>query len=848
MAVENTLDWSEAGANGSFTVGTGETATGVTIATTTSADGDTANVTNWGSPPTEALWVSGIEDAITTELSFDSPVQNVQFELFDVDQGASWDDAVTVLAYDAEGNLVEVDYSDLSSNHSLSGSTVNADGNESTNVETSGSADSVSVTIPGPVSRIEVIFDHGESDANTGDIGLSDITFTPASDGIVSGTTAADLIDESYEGDPQGDMVSALGDSIEAGDGDDTIISSDGNDSINAGDGNDSVEMEAGDDIFYGGAGNDSVNGNLGSDTLHGGAGDDFLRGSYGNDTIYSGTTGEGDDYLWGGYGDDHFIIQEGFGNDTIAGEDVEEVNGDTVDMSAVTSDLTLDLTDGNEKVGTFSDGTSTAEFAEVENLILGAGTDTIVLADASGTDRVIGFQAPIDNGDGTYSSGDLLDVSAVTSDGGLTPVHTDDLTLSEDVDGNAVISFPGGESLTLVGVSVDAISDPAALEAMGVPEAPDGTIFGTSDGELIDHNYVDEDGDRVDADDARLEGYEGDDDYIRAKGGDDIVYAGLGNDFVAGGSGNDELHGQAGDDRLGGGSGDDALYGGDGNDTLVGGDGADFMYGAADRDVFRDITAGDVVIGGEDGDDYDTLNLRGAGRHDITYNPDNSEDGRVDFLDSEGNVTGSMTFEGIEHVIPCFTPGIMIATVDGLRPVEELQAGDSIFTKDHGVQEIRWVGHKTVPQEALEEAPFLAPIHIEKGALGNALPDKDMYLSPNHRVLVSAPDLELMFGQSEVLVAAKHLTNLQGVSQVKPHSVTYIHIMFDRHEIVWSDGVWSESFQPGAMALSGLETAQRDEIFSLFPELATNKSTAFRAARRILRKHEVTLLPQGQS
>ena len=865
MPVVNTLDWSTASANGTYQIGAAGEEIGVTIATTTNINGRTAAVDTRGTPTETGLWVSGLSEPVTTELTFDSPTTNVSFELFDVDQGATWDDMVTVIAYDIDGNPVEVQFSDLDGLHTVTGSVVDADGAASSGVETTGADDSVTVTIPGPVSRIEVIFDNGESSSNTGTIGLGDITFSPAPDGIVEGDDTANVIDTAYLLDPEGDMVTdsdtvihAGGgdDSVESGEGNDTILggagndtikADGGNDSIDGGTGNDSIEAGFGDDTIIGGEGDDTANGHYGDDILDGGLGNDSIRGSWGNDTLYSGGTGEGDDFIWGGWGDDRIIMEEGFGNDTILGDTEDEVYGDTLDLTGVTSDLTVDMTSSTAGMGTVSDGTSTANYTDIEHIELGAGTDTIVLADGSGSDRVTGFTTPTDNGDGTYASGDMLDVSALTSDGDGTPVTYEDVTVSTDAYGNAVLTFPGGENLTLVGVSAADVSSNEALMAMGFPAPPDGIVSGTGGDDLINYAFVDADGDAIDGNDARLPGFAGDDDYIQAGAGNDTVDAGAGNDSVEGGIGADGLYGDAGNDHLLGEDGDDTLVGGTGNDTLDGGIGADFIDGGADRDLFVNVNSGDEIVGGETGDDYDTLDLTGAGPLSITYNTGTTEDGVVTFLDAHGNPTGTLEFSGIEHIVPCFTPGTMIATVSGLRPVEDLDVGDQVFTRDHGVQEIRWIGHKDVSAKTLAEASFLAPIRIKKGALGNDLPDRDMLLSPNHRVMVSAPDLEMMFGQSEVLVAAKHLTRMKGIRRIRAHEVTYIHLMFDRHEIIWSEGIWSESFQPGSMALAGLETAQRDEIFALFPELATQKSPAYRAARRILRKHEAALLPRGQ-
>jgi hypothetical protein len=94
------------------------------------------------------------------------------------------------------------------------------------------------------------------------------------------------------------------------------------------------------------------------------------------------------------------------------------------------------------------------------------------------------------------------------------------------------------------------------------------------------------------------------------------------------------------------------------------------------------------------------------------------------------------------------------------------------------------------------------------------------------------------------VLVAAKHLLSSQGVHSVDAAGVAYIHFMCDRHEVVLSNGAWTETFQPGDMTLKGMGNAQRSEIFDLFPELKTEVGLEnYTAARKTLKRHEAALL-----
>ena len=192
----------------------------------------------------------------------------------------------------------------------------------------------------------------------------------------------------------------------------------------------------------------------------------------------------------------------------------------------------------------------------------------------------------------------------------------------------------------------------------------------------------------------------------------------------------------------------------------------------------------------------------------------------------------------------PCFTPGTMIATPEGEQPVERLNVGDDILTRDNGVQQIRWIGSRRMSGKELANAPHLNPILIKAGAFGGELPVRDMQLSPNHRVLVSSDATALYFEEREVFVAAKHLVNNRGVYEVESVGTTYVHFLFDRHEVVLSDGTWSESFQPGDMSLRGIGNAQRQEIYDLFPDLRERAyAKRYPAARRVLTAEEAAKL-----
>ncbi|MDD9742611.1 MULTISPECIES: Hint domain-containing protein [Marinovum] len=623
-----------------------------------------------------------------------------------------------------------------------------------------------------------------------------------AGDDLLHGGQGADTLDGGEGGDT---LYAGTGhDSLDGGGGNDSLFGDENDDTLRGGAGSDTLDGGSGDDLQYGGTGDDTVYGNTGNDTLFGGDGNDFLRGSFGEDVLYGGA---GDDSIWGGYNDDTFVIEDNFGNDTIDGDASAETSGDTLDLSGTTTGLSIDLTDVNPENGSFSDGTATATFTDIENIILGGGNDTLILADFGGADIVEGFAAPSVGADGTLSANDTLDVSGLTTDGGVTPVTARDVVVSDDGTGNAVLTFPGGESITLVGIAPDTAGDLDFLVAIGIPS--NRIVDGTSAGDAMGVDYVDAEGDQTD-------GSDGTADTIHGYAGDDTISGGEAADTIDGGADND------------------LIDGGEGADSILGGDGADIIHGGR----------GDMVDGGSGGEDNDTLVITGPAV--ITYDETDLESGTVTWLDGS-----SLTFSDIENVdyIPCFTPGTLIKTLRGEVPVEALRVGDRVLTRDNGYQMIRWVGARRLDASQLAGAPALRPIHIRRGALGPETPDRDMKVSPQHRVLVGNAATQMWFGEEEVLVAATHLTCLDGVEVAGAEAaVTYVHILFDQHEVVLSDGIWTESFQPGDMTLAALDGDQRAELLALFPELAArdNLHQVYPAARATLKAHQARVLFAG--
>ncbi|SOH94808.1 Ca2+-binding protein, RTX toxin-related [Monaibacterium marinum] len=647
--------------------------------------------------------------------------------------------------------------------------------------------------------------------------------------------------------------------------------------------GNDTITLDdAGPRTVLGGDGNDSITGSNSADTLYGGSGSDTILGRGGADVIY----GDGDEptrqvFEWsqlpdpsgdGSAIDDEDVLasadQTGFASQNLGGINVsldydEEANGrdvtfqnsnqytngiDVGDTGAINANSSGQLygtrsgADANTSVLTINFSSTTAtledEVSDVQFRINdidtagGAGFQdqvTVRAYDADGNRIAVTL---VSGGGGT--AGPTL---SDTSGDGFTGV---DQALGNTGTGNADAA---GSILVTVGgpvarIEIDYENAGSSNQAATITDIYFTTIPNADVGEA---------------------------DSIDGGGGADTIYGLGGNDTINGGGGADQIDGGAGDDSMTGGNGNDVITGGAGNDTLDGGAGTDTLTGGDGFDVFIADGTPDIITDfntatGQNIDDDDQTNndfvdlsaFYNSGTL-AAYNAANGtnfglainalrDDAADGVLDSAGGLqlTGvapdDLTYDNTNVI--CFTPGTMIVTPTGLRKVESLQPGDLVATRDNGIRPLVWVGRRDLRQDEVEAKPQLAPIHISRGALGPDCPNRDMVVSPQHRILLSGLKLALMTGESEALAPAVGLINGDTVTRCEPGPVSYLHLMCEGHEVIRADGLWTETLFPGDQALSGLTPEARAEVQELFPDLKS-----FTPARNMLARDEARWL-----
>lgn len=614
--------------------------------------------------------------------------------------------------------------------------------------------------------------------------------------------------------------------------------------------------------------GNDTLNGGNGADTITGLNGSDRINARGGNDNVVAGPATQVNSPLflnWAAAGADESSIAGGFTQNTggVNATVTYTDNGGGTSFTVESSDTQYRAT------GEPFAATSAASLAGT-----GAGPTSTVgvsfaaVAGGGFQNEVMNVQFRINDIDaGGWQ--DIVTINAYDAGGNLVPV-TITPAGNDTVSGNTITAGPTSDSTSSAnGSALVTIAGPVARfeiiysnggtssQILNITNVhfdaqplDNDTVFGGNGNDTIDGGWGND----------SLLGEAGNDSILGGLG-DDTIDGGTEADYIDGGDGNDSLFGGAGvfadtilgglgNDTIDGGDGNDSLDGGAGNDTLNGGAGNDTLTGGANDDRFIGITAGDVVDGSEDpgNTDTDVLDLFGSGwtkaNTNIIFSTPDHENGTVEFLDGFGNVVGTMTFSNIETIVPCFTPGTLIDTDRGPVPVEALQPGDRVLTMDNGYQTLRWIGQREVSPAELQRAPRLRPILVTRDAFGPGLPERDLRVSPQHRLLLAGARAELVSGEPEVLAPAIHLLGLPGVvREAAATGVCYVHLLFDRHEIVRSNGLWTESYQPAAATLLAMEEAQRAELLALFPGLPGATAEGYPSARATVKRHEARLI-----
>ncbi|WP_420398287.1 Hint domain-containing protein [Nioella sp.] len=193
---------------------------------------------------------------------------------------------------------------------------------------------------------------------------------------------------------------------------------------------------------------------------------------------------------------------------------------------------------------------------------------------------------------------------------------------------------------------------------------------------------------------------------------------------------------------------------------------------------------------------------------------------------------------DGIDYdEVVCFTPDCRIDTPRGQVPVAALRPGDMLLTADNGPQPLRWIGRSDIAG-LKRVAGDLHPVLIRKDAFGPGRPARDIRVSPQHRFCLG--DAALLFHDEEMLAPAKGLVDgSRVVVDRSARPVSYVHLLLDRHELLFCEGMQTESFQPAFRTMAMMDPRTRSDLARAIGD----RMAHYTAARPALRPWEAPLL-----
>lgn len=205
---------------------------------------------------------------------------------------------------------------------------------------------------------------------------------------------------------------------------------------------------------------------------------------------------------------------------------------------------------------------------------------------------------------------------------------------------------------------------------------------------------------------------------------------------------------------------------------------------------------------------------------------------------------------------IVCFAAGTKLIGAKGKSKVEDLRPGDVLASAFGEPAVVRWVGSRKVSALDLKKNKKLLPVRISKGALGNGLPKRDMWVSRQHRVVVASRIVQRIFNEDAVLVPAIKLVGFPGIAIDETiQQITYFHLLCERHAVLQAEGAPLESLLLGPQAQQVLEDGTAianamnipKDLRKTLSQIAALKIATGARLRDLLERHKKNAQPMLQ-
>jgi hypothetical protein len=207
--------------------------------------------------------------------------------------------------------------------------------------------------------------------------------------------------------------------------------------------------------------------------------------------------------------------------------------------------------------------------------------------------------------------------------------------------------------------------------------------------------------------------------------------------------------------------------------------------YSGTVKTTITSFGPGDVINVGSGGSNWIySITPNGGGTYTLSYGAPYNEVTFTNVTLAPGVTASDIEFQKGTIICACFARGTCISTPDGAAEVEALQVGDSVTTLS-GEMSVRWVGRQLIDLAAHPRPKMVAPVRIRRGAFGDAMPHRDLLVSPDHAILVD-----------DMLICARQLINGTTIAQEQSvASIEYFHVELEQHDILLAEGLPAESY-----------------------------------------------------
>jgi Hint domain len=130
-----------------------------------------------------------------------------------------------------------------------------------------------------------------------------------------------------------------------------------------------------------------------------------------------------------------------------------------------------------------------------------------------------------------------------------------------------------------------------------------------------------------------------------------------------------------------------------------------------------------------------------------------------------------------------CLLRGTKVQTADGERKVEDVAIGDMLPTMLGGMRPVQWIARyslkKSDPSKSWVKDAL--PIRIARSALAPNVPHTDLYVTPEHALLIDG-----------LLTPARNLINGATITRYEPddcNELEFFHIKLESHDVIYAEG-----------------------------------------------------------